>query len=903
LNHPNVVTVHDIQQADGIDFIVMEYVRGQSLDRLVSTGGLPVERAVDYAAQIASALAEAHAAGIVHRDIKPGNVVVSDSGRVKVLDFGLAKLVEDLHDAGTAGPGVAASDATRTGTAMGTPAYMSPEQVQHIAVDEKSDVFSFGATLYEMLTGRHPFTGDGRGGALRMLSAIVEQPAPALRSIRADVPLDVERLVDLCLQKDPSARPSAGDVARRLDAIRLRLASPGVLRGLLRRPRVVLPLVALVVGVGALAWWQWSVNARIRWAHVVALPEIQRLADDSQFDRAFRLAREALDVLPDDPRLRQLWLDVTAPASIRTDPPGAEIAIKGYRDADASWYPLGRSPLESVRVPFGALRVRLSAKGFEGSEVGAAGALLSGGAIFRLDATGKAPQGMVRVREGPSRFGHLAAALSDFWIDRVEVTNQQFKAFVDQGGYRRQEYWREPFILDGRRLSWNEAMARFRDGTGRPGPATWELGTYREGQAEFPVSGVSWYEAAAYARFAGKTLPTLLHWSRAAGLGDPLIDIVGASNFGGEGPAPAGRYGGLGPSGTADMAGNVKEWTWNEFGSRRLAIGGSWNEPGYMFWTPDAHGPFERPPNLGFRCVQYIQPPPSETTAPISDHALARLDLSNEKPVGDEIFKVYRSLYRYDRRPLNAAVDTIEDAPLWRKESVSFDAYGDRRMRAFLFLPKNSPAPFQVVIGFPPGEAFVRRSSRDLRLHWADFLIRAGRAFLYPVYRGTYERGPSSLDEGPSAARDEVIAWAKEFGRSIDYLETRADIDASRIGFYGISSGADAGIILTALEPRVKATVLMGVGLVNDEVQLPEAHVVNFAPRIRVPTLLLSGRNDVGRPVDTVQAPLFRLLGTPPEHKHHEIIDGGHLPARQQDATREVLAWFDKYFGPVTSDR
>ena len=249
-------------------------------------------------------------------------------------------------------------------------------------------------------------------------------------------------------------------------------------------------------------------------------------------------------------------------------------------------------------------------------------------------------------------------------------------------------------------------------------------------------------------------------------------------------------------------------------------------------------------------------------------------------------------------------MDTIEDGPLWRKESVSFDAgYGGQRMRAYLFLPKNSSSPFHVVIGFPPGEAFVQRSSRDLRLQWADFLIRAGRAFLYPVYAGTYERGPSSLDDGSSAARDEVVAWAKEFGRSIDYLETRADIDAGRIGFYGISSGADAGIILTALEPRVKATVLMGAGLVNDEVQLPEAHVINFAPRVRMPTLFLSGRNDVARPIETVQAPLFRLLGTPPEHRRHDIIEGGHIPARQQDATREVLDWFDKYLGPATSHR
>jgi formylglycine-generating enzyme required for sulfatase activity/pimeloyl-ACP methyl ester carboxylesterase len=777
---------------------------------------------------------------------------------------------------------------------------MSPEQAQGLQVHEKSDVFSFGVMLYEMVAGRRPFTGDT---TLATLSAIVGQVPPRLKSVRGRVPVDVERLVNACLRKDPAVRPPARDVARDLETIRLRLASRAFdVRGLLRRPVVALPVLAVLLGVVVLGWWRWSVGARVRWAHAVALPEIQRLADESQFDRAFRLAREALDVLPDDPRLRQLWLDVTTPASIRTDPPGADVAIKGYRDADASWYLLGRTPLENIRVPFGAVRLRISARGFEIIEVAAAaGGAISRGVTYRMDETGKAPPGMVRVGKGPGRFANFVSPLSEYWIDRLEVTNRQFKEFIDKGGYRIHEYWRESFILDSRRLSWEEAMARFRDATGRPGPATWELGTYPEGQAEFPVSGVSWYEAAAYAEFAGKSLPTMLHWSRAAGFGNPLVDIVGGSNFAGKGPAPAGSYGGLGPFGTHDMAGNVKEWIWNRFGNRRLAIGGAWNEPGYMFWTPDEHGPFERQARLGFRCVKYIEPPSPEATAPLASEKLARSDLVGERPVGDEIFKAYQSLYRYDRQPLNASVDAVEDTTLWRKESVSFDAgYGDQRLRAYLFLPKNYSSPFQVVVGFPPGEAFARRSSRDLGLRWADFLIRSGRAFLFPVYKGTYERGPSSLGVGPSAARDEVIAWSKEFGRSIDYLETRTDIHASRIGYYGISSGADAGFILTALEPRVKASVLQGGGLVYDEVQLPEAHVVNFAPRIRIPTLFLYGRNDVNRPVDTVQVPLFRLLGTPADHKRHVILEGGHTPARQQDVIREVLDWFDRYLGPVT---
>jgi eukaryotic-like serine/threonine-protein kinase len=897
LNHPHIVTVHDIQQADGVDFIVMEYVRGQSLDRLIPEGGVPVERAVDYAIQIASALAEAHAAGIVHRDIKPANVVVSEAGRAKVLDFGLAKL---LDDARAAPESIAVTDASLTSTVMGTPAYMSPEQAQRIAVDEKSDVFSFGATLYEMVTGCHPFASDGRVGTLDTLSAIVEQPVPPLRSRRTDVPLDLERLVGECLQKDPVFRPAAQEIAKRLETMQLgRKSPPPDFRKLLRHPAVALLLLGALVTVLSVSWSAWSANLRVRRARTVTLPEMQRLANQGDYDSAFRLAAPVLDILSDDPQFKQLWLDVTKPATIRTEPSGADVAIKDYLRPEASWYSLGRTPLENIRVPFGAVRVRVSAEGFDDLEV-SAGAFTRG-VTYRLEKAGTAAQGMRRVPAGPIRFLNVDVQVDEYWIDQFEVTNREFKQFVDSGGYDKTEYWREPFVFDGRRLSWQEAMARFRDTTGRSGPAAWVAGTYPKGAADLPVTGVSWYEAAAYARFAGKALPTAFHWGRAAGFFSPVVDIVGASNFGGKGPAPPGTYAGLGPFGTRDMAGNVKEWIANGVGGGRLTLGGAWNEQGYMFWSPDPHAPFERAPSVGFRCIRYTQQSAAALAAPIPTENLVSPTLAADTSVGDSAFDLYRRMYRYDPRPLNEMVEGTEDVPFWRKESVAFDAgYGNERVRAYLFLPRNVSPPYQVVVGFPPGEAFAMRSSRELSLRWADFIVENGRAFMYPVYKGTYERGPSTLDVGPNAARDEVIAWSKDVSRAIDYLQTRSDMDAGRIGYYGTSSGADAGLIALALEPRVRATVLQGGGHVNGEVQLPEANLVNFVPRIRTPTLLLYGRNDIGRPVDTFQSPLFRLLGTPAEHKRHAILEGGHTPTRRRDVIREVLEWFDKYLGPVS---
>src|SRR5262249_34381704 len=149
---------------------------------------------------------------------------------------------------------------------------------------------------------------------------------------------------------------------------------------------------------------------------------------------------------------------------------------------------------------------------------------------------------------------------------------------VEQGGYRQRDLWKEPFVDGARTLSWEEGIGRFRDRTGRPGPATWLSGDYPEGQDDFPVTGVSWYEAAAYAAFAGKSLPTVYHWSRAAGTGASSY-IIPASNFGGKGLAAVGTQREIGPYGTHDMAGNAKEWCWNANGAKRFILGGAWSEP------------------------------------------------------------------------------------------------------------------------------------------------------------------------------------------------------------------------------------------------------------------------------------------------------------------------------------
>jgi Tol biopolymer transport system component len=206
LNHPNIVHIYDIDQQDGIDYIAMEYVAGKTLDRLIPRHGVPLNEALKYSVQIADALTTAHEAGIVHRDLKPGNVMVTDKGHVKILDFGLAKLTETTQggeDAETRTIRAEEAPNTGEGKIVGTVAYMSPEQAQGKRVDARSDIFSFGSLLYEMITGRRAFQGDTK---VSTLAAILKEEPKAASQLVHGLPKEVGRLISRCLRKDPERR-------------------------------------------------------------------------------------------------------------------------------------------------------------------------------------------------------------------------------------------------------------------------------------------------------------------------------------------------------------------------------------------------------------------------------------------------------------------------------------------------------------------------------------------------------------------------------------------------------------------------------------------------------------------------------------------------------------------------
>ena len=230
-------------------------------------------------------------------------------------------------------------------------------------------------------------------------------------------------------------------------------------------------------------------------------------------------------------------------------------------------------------------------------------------------------------------------------------------------------------------------------------------------------------------------------------------------------------------------------------------------------------------------------------------------------------------------------------------------AYRGEKLVAYLFLPTNAAPPFQTVVYFPGSGAENLPRLLEPELNFFDFVIRSGRAVLHPIYKNTYERRLKDAPRRPSRAyRDLEIQQVQDVMRSVDYLETRSDIDKDKLAYYGFSWGANMGLRVTALDNRFKASILMAAGLdSSDSAGMPEIDDLNFAPRVKMPTLMLNGRDDFRFPLELSQKPMFRFLGTDADDKRHVLFDGGHVPGRLAPV-KPTLEWLDHYLGAVNGN-
>ncbi len=956
LEHPHICTIHEIVEAEGFTFIVMQYVEGETLSDILQNGALDIRRALKIALQITEAIADAHRHKIIHRDIKPANIVVSSNDQVKVLDFGLAKRLatEEDNDKSTI-----KSILSQPGLILGTASYMSPEQARGLEVDSRTDLWSLGIVLYEMTCGKKPFEGETL--ADKFVSILHDKP-----EFPTNFNSELKKIILRVLEKDYDKRfQTADELLQELKTLRREVEFEEQLKTHItvdsgshileasflssgeegektlmiveNKPKTFWQkigwtqfvwgsLVLILIGIGV---WYLRHQSNLEWAKE-NIKRVSDLAKDERNFEAYDLALQIQNHLPDDEELKNLMPTISVKISVNSEPAESKVYLKRFLPDENGDSPekifIGTTPVKDVQIARGHYVLRIEKPGFATFERTISGTIPRIGGSFidsppieisaKLIEANQSQPNMVFVPAGEYSLVNWSRPIQDkvnlegFFIDKYEVSNKDFREFITKGGYLTKNFWTYPFIKGGKEISLEEAVENFKDKTGLPAPRGWSNQNFPVGEEDHPVTGITWYEAAAYAAFRGKQLPTVFQWEKSArdGVADPRYNAMPwglikqgettdfRANFSSNKTIPVGDFEfGMSPFGALNMAGNVSEWLLNRSGDNFVTSGGAWNDLPYAFGDYGEYPGFYASDKLGFRCVQ--NSPSAKSDQGSQD--LQPEEVPDYRVSSESDYKIWLTHYNYDKKPLDAKIVETSETDAWTRQKITFAGENGERAIAYLFLPKNYSPPLQVIHYLPPGDVVVGlRSVPDSVEMFLTPILKSGRAVFTVVLKG-YDERPFADDYVPPKRdtvefRKQAVNWMTDLRRGLDYLETREDIDFKKLSFLGISNGANLGILTLGVENRYNSAILVGAGVDKEwRSWIPEANFINFAPHSKLPKLFIHGRYDEAHPLKTYNEPLYKIFSEP---KKLVIYDGGHVPTIEFFSIT-TNNWIDEKFG------
>jgi dienelactone hydrolase len=698
-----------------------------------------------------------------------------------------------------------------------------------------------------------------------------------------------------------------------------------------RRPLLFVAAAAVLIALSVPLYQNFSTSREnADWVNEEGMPQIDALLEMDRPGDAFR-AVEAVEAHGGSAQVTEaLRKQTSVVVDLNTEPEGANAYYRLYTEPADQWVSLGQTPLNDQRLPRDLLVLRFEKEGYDPAiRVTHAPGIFSRNAAYAMDmgqqldplgltlpaiqlTQSHASDDMVAIptTDYPLQFSGMdilsPILLPGFQIDRYEVTNQAYQAFVDGGGYQNPTYWQDLGLGD----EWQSTVAGFTDNTGKPGPSNWEFGRYPQGRGNYPVTGVSWYEAMAFAKFKGKSLPSVYHWLRATvmmleGLEPVSPGLIAQSNFSGE-IAPVDAYPGVSAFGAFGTAGNAREWAYNSVGDsgQRAIMGGSHSEPPYVFHNWVRADPLDRTETNGLRLARFGDAQIAELLEPIP---YQQLDRSFDPPIADDqTFESFVQLYQYARTPLTAHVESEVTEPLFTRQKVLLKPGVGSEFLVYIWLPETAEPPYDALLYMGGYGGFRTKHNMETNFPWQeseffDMLLRSGRAVVWPVWYGSYQRwvNVEGLPQEmiPQAALEQHREWNRDAGLTLDYLQSRKDFTGN-VAYLGVSFGASLNWKTLYFQPRVAAAVQLVGGLpILPPGYLPSsAHSIHYLPRITMPVLMLNGTADTLVPVEYAETAM-KLLGTPEDEKRLVLYPSGHWPLPRNQMRREILQFLDEHLG------
>ena len=588
-----------------------------------------------------------------------------------------------------------------------------------------------------------------------------------------------------------------------------------------------------------------------------------------------------------------------------------DIYFKFTSDTTNNWTYLGVSPIKNIKVPLTSFYLKFNKDSSEFISITHPYYLKDGDNYFFLPQkdAGNINQDFKLFLGGnkkmlfPGLDHEENIMISPYKISKYEVSNSEFKEFIDSGGYQDSSYWDFPIEVSGINYNFSNTINKFVGKFGKPGPANWTYSRFPSGHEDYPVTGISWFEARAYANYKDLALPTIYQWSNSANLGRSNI-FVPKSNFSKNQFVNTFNDKSNNLRGLHNIAGNVREWVINsgsKDNSLKVILGGCFKDPDYAFNDFYSQNIFDRSIGNGLRLVENLDHDMDFKDQSNKDVYIEIRDFLKTSKISNDVFDVYLSQFLDYNKSIVDTIFNVNSSGTFQVDRYEISGISDSEniLPGYIFYDSSISPPFKPIIYFPGSNA-IHLPNTDMmisqQLKSFDYLMSEGYAIVFPIYTSTYEKEDDLKSDYPSRTKiykDHVITWGKEYKKTIDYIEFNKNLDIESLSYFGESWGGYMGNILLAIDQRVKSAVLHVAGLCFQETY-KEVDLCLFTPRITCPTLMLNGKYDCFFPLETSQKPMFKLLGTDEKDKKHFVFESGHYVPRA-NLIREHLDWLKTY--------